>query len=519
MDVQINQESLERHCQELKEISLVAGEIRSRLLKANISGAYSPLIGLDQIGANHGIVLKGGVGSASAVLQSLTQQIGWLHDALRASYGALTGQEDYARRGIDIADEGGSVGGEPVCFPMRPEAAYENFSFSHPVVVQPVTMDALVQGLAATQEQEVFFGMQSWSDMSRLSAEVAMRLRKVAAELAGGNKGEVIDRAVERINEVAQTSEIFSGNAKAMAEDVSKLIGIKTMLWLEAATANSGIKAITEPAARVASERAALLHFQQKLQRIVDRSVPDIRNLMGANISTESGGGSAEVGMDDVAGNGRPTTAGLEVTGMNTGSRLGAQGTNFVSPSFDSVNNAQHQLQKVGSDSVETHMAHAAGLSHGALSDPSRFGVAHAIPHGMGHTAQNNGLNALGLPISGMNANKSGASGASRFSMPGKSHIPHGIPHTADSFRQTGTRQQWSGHSMHGEPLGSATRQNQSAGRMMPMMTTPPGASQGDKRGKVKSVTSSVEVDKNIAALIGERSAVVPGVIGSWVRQ
>ncbi|APB15452.1 hypothetical protein A4R62_07940 [Corynebacterium pseudotuberculosis] len=110
MDVQINQESLERHCQELKEISLVAGEIRSRLLKANISGAYSPLIGLDQIGANHGIVLKGGVGSASAVLQSLTQQIGWLHDALRASYGALTGQEDYARRGIDIADEGGSVG-------------------------------------------------------------------------------------------------------------------------------------------------------------------------------------------------------------------------------------------------------------------------------------------------------------------------------------------------------------------------------------------------------------------------
>lgn len=40
----------------------------------------------------------------------MTQQIGWLHDALRASHGALTGQEDHARRGIDIADEGGSVG-------------------------------------------------------------------------------------------------------------------------------------------------------------------------------------------------------------------------------------------------------------------------------------------------------------------------------------------------------------------------------------------------------------------------
>lgn len=319
MDMQVNKDLLERLCQELKEITLVAGEIKSHLAKANISGAYSPLIGLDQIGANHGIVLKGGAGSASTVLQSLTQQISWLHDALRASHGALTGQEDHGRRGMDIADEGGSVGREAVRFPTRPETAYENFSFSHPIVVQPATMDALVQGLAATQEQEVFFGMQSWSDMSRLASEVAMRLRKVATDLSEGNKGEVIDRAVERINEVAQTSEVFSGNAKVMAGEVSKLIGIKTMLWLEAATANSGIKAMTDPAARIASERAALLHFQQKLQRIVDRSVPDIRNLMDMNTSTAGGGGGTEIGMDDIAGNGRVSTAGLGAIGVNAG--------------------------------------------------------------------------------------------------------------------------------------------------------------------------------------------------------
>lgn len=88
-------------------------------------------------------------------------------------------------------------------------------------------MDALVQGLAATQEQEVFFGMQSWSDMSRLALEVAMRLRKVATDLAEGNKGQVIDRAVERINEVAQTSEIFSGNAKVMAGKFLSLLVLK----------------------------------------------------------------------------------------------------------------------------------------------------------------------------------------------------------------------------------------------------------------------------------------------------
>lgn len=515
MDMQVNKDLLDRLCRELKEITLVAGEIKSHLAKANISGAYSPLIGLDQIGANHGIVLKGGVGSASTVLQSMTQQIGWLHDALRASHGALTGQEDHARRGIDIADEGGSVGGETVRFPTRPETSYEDFSFSHPIVVQPATMDALVQGLAATQEQEVFFGMQSWSDMSRLALEVAMRLRKVATDLSGGNKGEVVDRAVERINEVAQTSEIFSGNAKVMAGEVSKLIGIKTMLWLEAATANSGIKAITDPAARVASERAALLHFQQKLQRIVDRSVPDIRNLMNVNTSTAGGGGGTEIGMDDIAGNGRASTAGLGATGINAGGRVDTQNTHFVSPSFESVNDAHRQLEKVGADNVGTHMAQAAGFPH----DSPRFGLPHTGPHAIGGVTANNGMNALGLPLAGMNAHKSGTSGTPRFSVGGKNHIPHGIHHTGDSLRQTGTRHQWAGHAMHGESPGSVTRQNQAGGRMMPMMATPTGVSQGNKRGKIKSVTSSVEADKNIAALIGERDAVVPGVIGSWVRQ
>lgn len=515
MDMQINKDLLDRLCQELKEITLVAGEIKSHLAKANISGAYSPLIGLDQIGANHGIVLKGGAGSASTVLQSMTQQIGWLHDALRASHGALIGQEDYARHGIDIADEGGSVGGETVRFPTRPETAYEDFSFSHPIVVQPATMDALVHGLAATQEQEVFFGMQSWSDMSRLALEVAMRLRKVATDLSEGNKGEVIDRAVERINEVAQTSEVFSGNAKVMAGEVSKLIGIKTMLWLEAATANSGIKAITDPAARVASERAALVHFQQKLQRIVDRSVPDIRNLMNINASTAGGGGGAEIGMDDIAGNGRASTVGLGATGINAGGRVDTQSKHFAAPSFESVHDAQRQLEKVGADSVGTHMAHAAGFPH----DAPRFGAAHTIPHVVGGAATNNGLNALGLPLSGMNTHKSGAPATPRFAVGGKNHIPHGIHHAGDSLRQTGARYQWAGHAMHGESPGSATRQNQAGGRMMPMMATPTGASQGNKRGKIKSVTSSVEADKNIAALIGERDAVVPGVIGSWVRQ
>lgn len=39
------------------------------------------------------------------------------------------------------------------------------------------------------------------------------------------------------------------------------------------------------------------------------------------------------------------------------------------------------------------------------------------------------------------------------------------------------------------------------------------------KRGKVQAVTSAVEREGNLKALLGEAPEVVPGVIGAWVRQ
>ncbi|MEA1025076.1 hypothetical protein [Corynebacterium pseudotuberculosis] len=68
LELGINNDYLQKSIKELDEIRKFSKQIQNEILKANISGAYSPLIGLDQIGANHGIVLKGGVGSASAVL-------------------------------------------------------------------------------------------------------------------------------------------------------------------------------------------------------------------------------------------------------------------------------------------------------------------------------------------------------------------------------------------------------------------------------------------------------------------
>lgn len=62
LELRISNEYLEKSIKELDEIRKSAKQIQNEIAKANISGAYSPLIGLDQIGANHGIVLKGELG-------------------------------------------------------------------------------------------------------------------------------------------------------------------------------------------------------------------------------------------------------------------------------------------------------------------------------------------------------------------------------------------------------------------------------------------------------------------------
>lgn len=43
-------------------------------------------------------------------------------------------------------------------------------------------------------------------------------------------------------------------------------------------------------------------------------------------------------------------------------------------------------------------------------------------------------------------------------------------------------------------------------------------AGQGTRSKKIKTITSSVEQNENLRALLRERPAVVPGVIGHWAR-
>ncbi|WPF65558.1 MULTISPECIES: hypothetical protein [unclassified Corynebacterium] len=71
--------------------------------------------------------------------------------------------------------------------------------------------------------------------------------------------------------------------------------------------------------------------------------------------------------------------------------------------------------------------------------------------------------------------------------------------------------------------LGSTPAANGQVTRSQTLMGPMAGAAhggggQGSRSKKIKTITSSVEENENLRALLGERPAVVPGVIGHWAR-
>ncbi|WIM72100.1 hypothetical protein QP028_12180 [Corynebacterium suedekumii] len=88
-------------------------------------------------------------------MKSYSEQVAWLRDALAASYEAITGQNAFVARGMDIADEGGSVGNDSVAFPPRPAPRFENFSFMPPMVLPAVSIDMLSAEFSSTKIQGV----------------------------------------------------------------------------------------------------------------------------------------------------------------------------------------------------------------------------------------------------------------------------------------------------------------------------------------------------------------------------
>ncbi|MGD7002879.1 hypothetical protein [Corynebacterium halotolerans] len=628
MEININSSSIDAAVAELAQLDETAQGVLENARQATLNGSYSGVSGLDQLGAGHGAVLNGGPGSAMGVLESYAEQISWLHQALIASSAALTGQNMFVSRGMDIADEGGSVGADSVFFPQRPMPRFENFSFTPPMVSPALSIDQLASDFSTTKIGASIAAGQAWQAMSTNIAGVAAGLKSVAGKLTGDNSGEVIDAAVQKISEVAQAGDTFARNSGIMAASVRQLTSIKSHGNVQVNLARTALAAIADPVQREAAEQAFLASFPASFTASVATGIPPIRNLMSIDGSVD-GGGEVALGMTDVEGDGP-----AEVTGLSpAGSAAGAVDTArqlMTAGQFGAVNQGLGELSTVGATGSEPggHLT-ADHLGTGAASLGSPATSVPALP-GMGTGAGTaggglpGGLSGTGMPlgmVGGTRPGMAGGIGSPSSGIPGTVGLPGGLGAVGGAGGVRGPGVMPAGGGLSGSPVspglspaatttnsmplggmgaplmgaaggsqtggqsgrgtsgfggvggvgggpagrggglgtapglggagsrggvvpggpgaaaagsgvgpdGGPARSAAAGGRgtgagmargMMPMMGAPmagAGGAQG-KTGKVRTITSSVEEEGNIAALLGDRGPVVPGVIGAWAR-
>lgn len=217
-----------------------------------------------------------------------------------------------------------------------------------------------------------------------------------------------------------------------------------------------------------------------------------------APVSIGTGGGLPGAG---AAGAGSPAAvgaaggAGVPATGLpGSASRANGAATNLRGAS------GAHSGGAGRAGSLSGLGSHAGAGALGGVS--GRGGLGGAGGSGGGMNALNAGRTASG-PLGGFGA----GSGAGMGLTPGPGAGLHGGVQGGNTF-------------VSGGQAGSGQSGARGAAVGGPGMY---GAGQrGDskrKRGKVQAVTSAVEREGNLKALLGEAPEVVPGVIGAWVRQ
>ena len=544
MQLRIDRPSVDGVMAELDELMRKSNSIAHSAELDVLNGAYSTVSGLDQLGDGHGRVMHGGAGSAEAVLVSYSEQIQWLRDALKASVEALNSQDELFARGMDIADTGGQVGEGAVSFPVRPAPRFDSFSFTSPVVRAPSSIDELCSDFSGTNSGAVSAAQSSWTTMSSTISEVSESLRRVAGELLDSNAGEVFEQASLRITEVAEAGSVFAGNAKEMSRSVGTLNSIYTGHKMSVFMAALSISMIKEPAERAAAESTFLGSFESAFQSDVRAGVPGIDNLMRVRSSDGSGGGIA-LGMSEISGSGAAfntqglTPQGLSAAGGGVASApaVGAGSFGTVGENLDGMEVSDLKTSAASVGAGSSTMSNTAGMG-GVNPLGSGGGVAGSTPimgmtgrHGIngGITRSSNAglsplMNARTQSASAMGPmgpmmGAAGGGGVGGAATTGANGARGGVKQAlAQSGHGASTSPTQSSSGLTGGAVGKASQST--ARPMMPMMPMS-GAGGAPQRntGKVKTVTSAVEQDANIAALLGNRGPVVPGVIGDWVRR
>ena len=516
MNLSINAVSLAHGVLRLKNVVDLTHSIVDTASNNTLCGSYSGMSELSELGATHGCVLYGSVGSAITVAQSLAEQIDWGRHTLDLNRQSFLGQDCVFGKALASCDVQHLVEQIRATYAPHPAPCFADFSFPTPMPTIPISLDDVIARLASTNHAQAHQALTSWTAMSSISHQASAELNSIANDLFKENSGDVICAAHKTLTAMAATADAFSLTSAGMAGTVGYFAAIALAFLPGLMTARTLLLAIPEPAERESIEAAILVKFRALFGQALMGAVPAIRNLtqvlsvVGDGLVQLAGGSNAQPPIEKL------------------GHEMSESAVELAQPQ----SHKKHECHADSTSMAELNTDAASGGSGGVYAGSyvnasmgSSFQGAVEAPAG--------GAGAVGGSSAPLGAPHAGVLGGSALTAAHVATQPAGVDTPAVATGFPGFL-----GGIHGRPVRHAasthsastsnavTRMAAAAPTMslpqrqvpQPLMIPEVSADHTPRKGKVHGVLQHMQQTPNARDLLGDNPPTVPGVIGTWVR-
>ena len=526
MNLSINAMSLSHGVLRLKNVVDLTHSLIDTASNNTLCGSYSGMSELSELGATHGCVLYGSVGSAITVAQSLAEQVDWGRHTLDLNRQSFLGQDCVFGKALASCDVQHLVEQIRATYAPNPTPCFADFSFPTPIPTIPVSLDDVIARLTSTNHEQAHQALTSWTTMSSISHQASAELSSIANDLVKENSGDAICAAHKTLTAMAATAEAFSLTSAGMAGTVGYFAAIALAFLPGLMTARTLLLAIPEPAERESIEAAILVKFRALFGQALMGAVPAIRNL--TQVLSVVGDGLVQLAGGS---NGQPPIEKLGHEMSESAVELAQPQSHKHECHVDSKSMAElntdaasggggyagsHVSASVGSSfqgAVEAS-ASGAGAVGGSSSTPLGSPRLGGVLGGSALTAAHIATQPAGVDAQAVSAGSQVGSRGAATGFPGFLGGVHGRPvrHAASSHSAS-TSNAVAHMATTASAMSLSQRQVQ-----QPLVIPEVSADHTPKKGKVHGVLQHMPQTPNARDLLGENPPTVPGVIGTWVR-
>ena len=514
---------------------------------------YSSVSGLDQAGQMHqAISFTSEPEATRGLAMFLSNASGLLREQVDGFVSADGGIADTFR-----SPGTGSVGAVQTTTPEQPKI--NPFNVVTPTAGRPLGLEQLVAQLAATDVPTMTGISANWTTTASAIAEAFALVPEAMGLLAGSAETESVGHAMKHIDMIRMLATQYAAHSQILGTQTAGLVTLTEASGIQAAAVLGIVRAAVDPIVSKGLEEAYLSAYGPQLTAELLPVVPTFNQLL-REINSVNGGlmdegdtgtripefvkqalpkvvsqALTDAGWKDLAHASTPAEI-VEQVGRPNPEMLdlitsGATPTQVASAMAPTLPPAG----ALGGAPMAGGLGGAGGVGGAGLVSPA--GGASGVGGGFGSPGAAGSFGGFGGPMPFAGRGGGGFRGGAGFGAGagfgggagfGAGAVPGALPSGGTGVGAgAGTG---AGAGSGGVVAGGSGAGPRAGGAMVGAggvhgggygVGPAAGAGRGgqQKRGRVQAVTSAVEREGNLKALLGEAPEVVPGVIGAWVRE